>query len=117
MPAIFQADAEFTRDIEARLVGEAHAGLDRAQAVDLLANGSPGSLFLRLASGRMVAGDETVHFMLKLMAKDLTYAKAEGEALGVDMATATAALSQIETGVAKGFGDGDISGLYKALKS
>ncbi len=91
------------------------AGLDRAQAVDLLANGSPGSLFVRLAAGRMASGDETVNFMLKLMAKDLTYAKAEGEALGVDMATATAALAQVQAGIAKGFGDGDISGLYKAM--
>lgn len=91
------------------------AGLDQAQAVDILANGSPGSPFARLVSGRMASGDDTIHFMLKLMAKDLTYAKAEGEALGIDMATAAAALHQVEAGVDKGFGDGDISGLYKAM--
>ncbi len=91
------------------------AGLDQAQALEVLANGSPGSPFIRLLSGRMASGDDTVHFMLKLMNKDLTYAKAEGEALGIDMKTATAALSQVETALAKGFGDGDISGLYKAM--
>ena len=91
------------------------AGLDRAQAVDILAGGSPGSPFVRLVSGRMVSGDDSVHFMLKLMAKDLTYARAEGEALGVDMATVAAALAQVQGGVAKGFGEGDISGLYPAL--
>jgi 3-hydroxyisobutyrate dehydrogenase len=91
------------------------AGLDRAQAVDILANGSPGSPFARLVSGRMHAGDDTVHFMLRLMAKDLGYAKAEGEALGVDMATATAALAQVQAAIARGFGEGDISTLYKAM--
>lgn len=91
------------------------AGLNQTQAVDILANGSPGSPFARLVSGRMASGDDTVHFMLKLMNKDLTYAKAEGEALGIDMKTAAAALGQVETGLAKGFGDGDISGLYKAM--
>lgn len=92
------------------------AGLDQAQALDILANGSPGSPFVRLISGRMASGDDTVHFLLKLMVKDLTYARAEGEALDVDMATAAAALAQVEAGVARGFGDGDISGLYKAMK-
>jgi len=93
------------------------AGLDLAQAVDVLAGGSPGSPFVRLVSGRMAGGDDTVHFLLRLMAKDLTYAKAEGEALGVDMTTVAAALAQVRNGVARGFGDGDISGLYKAMKA
>ena len=93
------------------------AGLDRAQAVDILANGSPGSPFVRLVSGRMAAADDTVHFMLKLMGKDLTYAKAEGEALGVDMITVAAALAQVQGGIGKGFGDGDISGLFKAMQA
>jgi 3-hydroxyisobutyrate dehydrogenase len=96
------------------------SGLDLAKAVGILANGSPGSPFVRLVSARMVSGreaggDDTVHFLLRLMAKDLTYAKAEGEALGVDMTTVAAALAQVQTGVAKGFGDGDISALYKAM--
>ncbi len=93
------------------------AGLDQAKAVDILANGSPGSLFTRLVSGRMASGDETIHFLLRLMAKDLSYAQAEGEALGVDMATAAASLAQVRAGIAKGFGEGDISGLYKAMTS
>jgi len=92
------------------------AGLDRDRAVAILANGSPGSPFVRLVSGRMIANDDTIHFLLRLMAKDLTYGKAEGEALGVDMTTVTAALVQVRAGVAKGFGEGDISGLYRALK-
>ena len=92
------------------------AGLDQAQAVDILANGSPGSPFVRLVSARMAGGDDTVHFLLRLMAKDLAYARAEGEALGVDMTTVAAALAQVQTGVARGFGEGDISGLYKAMK-
>ncbi len=93
------------------------AGLDRAQAFDVLANGSPGSPFVKLIGGRMATGDDTVHFLLRLMAKDLTYGKAEGEAQGVDMTTVTAALAQVQAGIAKGFGEGDISGLYKALKT
>jgi 3-hydroxyisobutyrate dehydrogenase len=93
------------------------AGLDRDQAVSILANGSPGSPFVRLVSGRMIANDDTIHFLLRLMAKDLTYGKAEGEAMGVDMTTVTAALAQVEAGIARGFGEGDISGLYAAMTS
>ena len=93
------------------------AGLDRDTVVGILANGSPGSPFVRLVSGRMNAGDDTVHFLLRLMAKDLTYGKAEGEALGVDMTTVAAALTQVQAGIARGFGEGDISGLYKAMTS
>ncbi len=93
------------------------AGLDRDQAFDILANGSPGSPFIKLIGGRMAAGDDTVHFMLKLMGKDLIYAKAEGEALGIDMTTAAAALAQVQGGIDKGFGDGDISGLFKAMRT
>lgn len=93
------------------------AGLDLAQAVEVLAHGSPGSPFVRLVSARMAGGDDTVHFLLRLMAKDLTYAKAEGEALGIDMTTVAAALAQVQNGVARGFGEGDISGLYKAIKA
>jgi 3-hydroxyisobutyrate dehydrogenase len=92
------------------------AGLDVRQAFDVLANGSPGSPFVKLIGGRMVGGDDTVHFLLKLMAKDLTYGKVEGEALGIDMTTVAAALAKVEGAVARGFGDGDISGLYKAVK-
>lgn len=93
------------------------AGLDRAQAAEILARGSPGSPFVKLVSGRMVGGDATINFLLRLMNKDMTYAKAEGEALGVDMQTATAALTQISRAVDNGFGDHDISGLYEALKA
>ena len=93
------------------------AGLDPKQAIDILAHGSPGSPFVRLVSGRMAGGDDTVHFLLRLMGKDLAYAKAEGQALGIDMTTVAAALAQVQGGVNKGFGDGDISGLYKAMKA
>ena len=93
------------------------AGLDIKQAFEALANGSPGSPFVKLIGGRMVSGDESVHFMLRLMAKDLTYGKAEGEALGVDMGTVAAALAEVQAGIAKGFGEGDISGLYKAANA
>ena len=93
------------------------SGLDLAKAVEVLAGGSPGSPFVRLVSGRMAGNDDTVHFLLRLMAKDLTYARAEGEALGVDMTTVAAALAQVQNGIAKGFGEGDISGLYKAMKA
>ncbi len=93
------------------------AGLDRAQAAEILANGSPGSPFVKLVGGRMVGGDATINFLLRLMAKDMTYAKAEGEALGIDMQTATGALAQISRGVDHGFGDHDISSLYEALKN
>ena len=65
--------------------------LDREKAINILANGTPGSPMVKNLVPRMNARDYTPNFSLKLMAKDMTYAIAEGKARSLDLATAARA--------------------------
>lgn len=69
----------FLCGVQAASLAEAMAmiegsGLDRAQALEVLANGAPGSPLLRTLGARMAARDYKTNFAVDLMAKDLTYA-------------------------------------------
>ena len=55
------------------------SGLDREQALRVLAEGAPGSPLLKTLSGRMTSHEYEPQFAAKLMAKDLRYAVAEGK--------------------------------------
>ncbi len=85
------------------------SGLDQAKALDLLVNGTPGSPLLKTLSARMTARDYTPNFLLPLMAKDLTYALAEGKENGLNFTTVAAALEQFQRAMASGQGDKDFS--------
>ncbi len=69
----------FVCGVQAAALAEAiavieHSGLDRVQALDVLANGAPGSPLVRTLGGRMASRDYRTNFAVDLMAKDLTYA-------------------------------------------
>ena len=55
-----------------------NAGLDREKALAILTNGAPGSPLVKTLAARAAAGDFTPNFVLRLMAKDLTYSIEEG---------------------------------------
>jgi len=104
----------FVCGVQAVALAEATAlieqsGLDRDRAVDVLLNGAPGSPLVKLISARMKARDYTPNFMLKLMAKDLTYAINEGKQHGLPLATAATALEAFKHAEASGNGDKDFS--------
>ncbi len=91
-------------------------GLDRAQALEVLTNGAPGSPLVKTVSARMTAPDYTPNFLLRLMAKDLTYARREAAARSLDLGTAAAALSLFQAGVAAGHGEKDIAAVIEPLR-
>ena len=58
----------------------------------------------------------TPNFMLKLLAKDLRYAIAEGQAVSVDVSTAANALILFERAIARGDGDKDMAALVEQFR-
>ena len=93
-----------------------NAGLDRATATQILANGAPGSPLLKTLLPRMMGPDYTPHFHLSLMRKDLEYSLKEGERRGVRLATARTALEAFERAVASGRGMQDVSAVIEPLR-
>lgn len=93
------------------------SGLDRAKALEVLTGGAPGSPLVKAVSARMTAPDFTPNFLLRLMAKDLTYAIQEGGKLSVELATAAAALKDFQMGIANGHGEKDIAAVVESFRN
>ncbi len=94
-----------------------HSGLAREKALHVLKNGAPGSPLLGAISARMVSQDYTVNFLLRLMAKDLTYAHAAAASSGVQLTTAKSAHKLFESAQAAGHGDEDMASVVEALRN
>jgi len=92
------------------------SGLDRTAALEVLTHGAPGSPLVKAVSARMTAREFTPHFLLRLMAKDLGYAIAEGDKLDLDLTTAKTALGLFQQGVATGHGEQDIAAVIEPLR-
>jgi 3-hydroxyisobutyrate dehydrogenase len=92
-------------------------GLSRTQALDVLTNGAPGSPLVKTVAGRMTARDYNPHFLLRLMAKDLTYAIRAAASNALELGTARAALLAFERGIANGHGELDIAALVETLRT
>ena len=112
----------FLCGVQAASLAEAMAmiekgGLDRATALGVLGGGAPGSPLIKTLSARMTKRDYDPNFLLRLMAKDLTYASHEGEALDVEMRTAPAALAVFERAIAAGLGEKDLSAIVEPLRA
>jgi 3-hydroxyisobutyrate dehydrogenase len=110
----------FVCGVQAAALAEALAfieasGLDRVAAVDVLANGAPGSPLLKGVSARMLSRDYAVMFMLSLMRKDLDYAAEEARRHGVTLETARAARDLFDRAVAAGWGDADFAALVETI--
>jgi 3-hydroxyisobutyrate dehydrogenase len=92
------------------------SGLDRDKALTILKNGAPGSPLLAAMSARMVSRDYTVNFLLRLLSKDMLYAAREAAASNVDLKTAEASRALMETAIADGYGEQDMSSLVEPLR-
>ncbi len=92
------------------------AGLKMETALPILTDGTPGSPLMKLLAPRMTGRDYTPNFSLKLMAKDLGYALAEGKKTSAELATTAAALSVFNQAIAAGHGDKDMSALVEVLR-
>ena len=73
------------------LVWMERTGLRLDSALDFLKRGAPGSGILSAMSERMTHRAYDVNFLLRLMAKDLRYARAAAAQLGVEVSTSSAA--------------------------
>jgi 3-hydroxyisobutyrate dehydrogenase len=93
------------------------SGLDRDKAVDVLANGAPGSPLVKALSTRMTTPDYTPNFRLSLMAKDLAYAIHESEKMALELATAGTALRCFERAIVSGNGDKDIAAVVEPFRN
>jgi 3-hydroxyisobutyrate dehydrogenase len=119
--ALLKLVNNFMCGVQAASLAEALAliersGLDRAKSLELLTTGAPGSPLVKTLSARMTARDYTPNFLLRLMAKDLTYALAEGRKYGLALATVASALEVVDQAVAAGNGDEDFSVLVEPLR-
>ena len=90
--------------------------LDRGKAIEVLANGAPGSPILRSLSARMIAQDYQPNFAAQLMAKDLTYAVAEAGRLNVTCLTGPAGLEAFRRAAEQGWGASDISAVVEPYR-
>jgi len=64
----------------------------------------------------MISQTYDVNFLLRLMAKDLTYAETEAARCDIPLTTAKAARTLFEDAVAKGFGEEDMSSVIEPLR-
>ena len=111
----------FLCGVQAASLAEAMAllnasGLDKEKSIAVLTAGAPGSPLLKILTTRAAANDFTPNFVLRLMAKDLTYAREEGARHGIAMNTATPAITDFEKAIAAGYGDKDFSAVIPALQ-
>ncbi len=111
----------FVCGVQAASLAEAFAmsercGLDTAEALDVLANGAPGSPLVRTLRARMEQRDYRTNFSARLMAKDLTYAMEEARQAGIPLQTARAALEVFQAACAQGHAERDIASIVEPLR-
>jgi 3-hydroxyisobutyrate dehydrogenase len=91
-------------------------GIDQARAMAFLLEGAAASPVTKVVAARMVAGDFTPNFLLRLMTKDLNYASREAKQKGVSLVTAAAALEQFQAAIAAGQGEKDMAAIVLPLR-
>jgi 3-hydroxyisobutyrate dehydrogenase len=93
------------------------SGLDRDKALTVLKSGAPGSPLLGAVSARMENRNYDVNFLLRLMAKDLSYAETEAAHTGVELSTAHIARALFDKAIAAGYGEADMSSVIEPLRN
>jgi 3-hydroxyisobutyrate dehydrogenase len=91
-------------------------GLDPRQVADVLRNGAPGSPMVGLMADRMLERNYDPNFFISLMAKDLGYADALLDSVGISSTLATAARARFLDADAAGLGNKDISAVVETLR-
>ncbi|HEY8996712.1 MAG TPA: NAD(P)-dependent oxidoreductase [Edaphobacter sp.] len=90
--------------------------LNRAQALEVLKTGAPGSGIFNAMSQRMVDRTYEVNFLLRLLNKDVRYAEAAAAEHGVKLTTATATLDLLNQAEQQGLGEKDMSAVVEVIR-
>jgi 3-hydroxyisobutyrate dehydrogenase len=93
------------------------SNLNRAQALELLKTGAPGSGIFNAMSDRMIARTYEVNFLLRLLNKDVRYAEAAAAQLGVPLTTAVPTEKLLDRAEEMGFGEKDMSAVVEVLRN
>ncbi len=92
------------------------SGIDRELALKVLKNGAPGSPLLGAISARMVEARYDVNFLLSLMDKDLRYAAADANTVGVNLRTAISAEKHFSEAIDAGYAESDMSAVIEPVR-
>ena len=90
--------------------------LNRAQALEMLKTGAPGSGIFNAMSERMIARTYEVNFLLRLLNKDVRYAQAAAAEHGVTLTTAAIAEKLFDKAEQQGLGEKDMSAVVEVLR-
>jgi 3-hydroxyisobutyrate dehydrogenase len=91
-------------------------GLRLDTALDFLKRGAPGSGILSAMSERMTRRTYDVNFLLRLMAKDLRYARAAAAQLGIEISTSSPAEELFRKAQDQGLGEKDMSAVVEVVR-
>jgi 3-hydroxyisobutyrate dehydrogenase len=91
-------------------------GLDPEKALAVLTGGAPGSPLVKMIAARATVANSDRNFILRLMAKDISYALEEAKRLGITLGTAVSALEVFQRAIEKGHGDEDFSAVINSLR-
>jgi len=98
------------------LVWMERTGLRLDSALDFLKRGAPGSGILSAMADRMTCRTYDVNFLLRLMAKDLRYARAAAAQLCVDVSTSSPAQDLFRKAEELGLGEKDMSAVVEVVR-
>jgi 3-hydroxyisobutyrate dehydrogenase len=90
--------------------------LNRAQALEMLKTGAPGSGIFNAMSDRMTARTYEVNFLLRLMNKDIRYAQAAAAEHGVTLTTAAVTGQLFDRAEQQGLGEKDMSSVVEVIR-
>jgi 3-hydroxyisobutyrate dehydrogenase len=91
-------------------------GLRLDTALDFLKRGAPGSGILSVMAERMTRRTYEVNFLLRLMAKDVRYARNAAARLGVDLSMTSAAEELFRLAQEQGLGEKDMSAVVEVVR-
>jgi 3-hydroxyisobutyrate dehydrogenase len=94
-----------------------HSNLNRAQALEMLKTGAPGSGIFHAMSDRMTARTYDVNFLLRLMNKDIRYAQQAATEHGVTLTTAAVTQKLFDRAEQQGYGDKDMSAVVEVIRA
>lgn len=93
------------------------SGLRREAALEFLKKGAPGSPIIATMADRMTRRTYEVNFLLRLMEKDLRYARGAAAQLGVELSMSAAAEELFRKADQQGCGEKDMSAVAEAVRA